>query len=107
MRVHAGPTDDPAVVQTTAGAVRGAVAEDHRLFAGIPYAAPPVGPLRWQDPRPASAWEGVRDATAFGPRCMQDLAGDLELGRQTDEDCLTLNVWTPAGATAEADDPAR
>lgn len=97
--------DDPAVVQTTAGAVRGTVAEDHRLFAGIPYAAPPVGPLRWQDPRPASSWQGVREATAFGPRCMQDLAGDLEMGRQTDEDCLNLNVWTPAGATAEADDP--
>ncbi|WNG88680.1 carboxylesterase family protein [Mycobacterium sp. ITM-2016-00317] len=91
---------DPAVVQTTSGAVRGTVAEDHRLFAGIPYAAAPVGHLRWREPQPASAWQGVREATAFGPRCMQDLAGDLELGRQTDEDCLNLNVWTPPADSA-------
>ncbi len=84
-------------MQTAAGAVRGTVADDHRLFAGIPYAAAPVGPLRWQNPEPAAPWDGVRDATAFGPRCMQDLTGDIELGRQTDEDCLNLNVWTPAG----------
>lgn len=95
---------DPAIVTTAAGTVRGAVADDHRLFAGIPYAAPPVGPLRWQDPEPAPAWDGVREATATGPRCMQDLAGDLELGRQTDEDCLNLNVWTPAPA-GERQDP--
>ena len=76
--------------------MRGVVAADHRLFAGIPYAAPPVGPLRWQPTRNRAApWPGVRDATGFGPRCMQDLGGDLELGRQTDEDCLSLNVWTP------------
>lgn len=91
----AQPPPDPAVVQTSTGPVRGTVADDHRLFAGIPYAAAPVGPLRWQDPRPAPPWDGVREATANGPRCMQDLAGDLELGRQTDEDCLNLNVWTP------------
>jgi len=87
---------DPAVVQTAAGAIRGIVAPDHRLFAGIPYAAPPIGPLRWQPPAPAPTWQGVREATRTGPRCMQDPGVDLELGRQTDEDCLTLNVWTPA-----------
>lgn len=87
---------DPALVQTVAGTVRGVVAEDHRLFAGIPYAAPPVGPLRWQPPEPAPTWDGVRDATRFGPRCPQPLEGDIELGRQTDEDCLNLHVWTPA-----------
>lgn len=85
---------DPAVVQTAMGAVRGLVAPDHRLFAGIPYAAPPVGPLRWQPPAPARPWPGVADATRTGPRCMQD-ASDLEMGRQTSEDCLSLNVWTP------------
>lgn len=88
------PTD-PAVVQTATGALHGVVAPDHRLFAGIPYAAPPVGPLRWQPPTPALPWQGVRDATRFGPRCMQDPTADPEFGRQTDEDCLTLNVWTP------------
>lgn len=87
---------DPALVQTAAGTVRGIVAEGHRLFAGIPYAAPPVGQLRWNAPEPALPWDGVREANHPGPRCIQDLAGDLELGRQTDEDCLTLNVWTPA-----------
>jgi para-nitrobenzyl esterase len=86
---------DPAVVQTAAGAVRGVVAPDHRLFAGIPYAAPPIGPLRWQPPAPSPVWQGVREATRPGLRCMQDPDMDLELGRQTDEDCLTLNVWTP------------
>jgi len=90
----AAPPADPTVVQTATGAVRGLVTADHRLFAGIPYAAPPVGPLRWQPPEPAVAWPGVRDATRFGPRCLQD-DSDLELGRQTDEDCLSLNVWTP------------
>jgi len=86
---------DPALVQTVAGGLRGIVAKDHRLFAGIPYAAPPIGPLRWQPPAPAPAWQGVRDATRSGPRCLQDPGGDPEFGRQTDEDCLTLNVWTP------------
>ncbi len=78
------------------GAVRGVVGRDHRLFGGSPYAAPPGGALRWQPPRPARTWDGVRDATAFGPRCLQDLDGGVELGRQTDEDCLNLHVWTPA-----------
>jgi para-nitrobenzyl esterase len=88
---------DPAVVQTTAGAVRGTVAADHRQFAGIPYAAPPVGPLRWQPPAPAPAWPGLRDATRPGPRCIQDSATDVDR-RRTSEDCLTLNVWTPPPA---------
>ncbi|TRW81840.1 carboxylesterase family protein [Mycolicibacterium sp. 018/SC-01/001] len=91
----ASPPPDPAVVQTTSGTVRGVVAPDHRLFADLPYAAPPVGPLRFADPQPPAPWPGVREATAFGPRCMQSLDGDIELGRQTDEDCLSLNVWTP------------
>ncbi|GJF15600.1 carboxylic ester hydrolase [Mycolicibacterium cyprinidarum] len=93
---------DPALVQTATGVVRGVVAQDHRFFAGIPYAAPPVGPLRWNPPRPAHKWDGVRDAGHLGPRCIQDLGGDLELGRQTDEDCLTLNVWTPAATPSPA-----
>lgn len=89
------PTGDPAVVQTASGAVRGVVAADHRIFAGIPYAAPPVGPLRWQPPAPEASWQGVRDAGRPGPRCIQDPGGDMEQGRNTSEDCLTLNVWTP------------
>jgi para-nitrobenzyl esterase len=94
------PPGDPALVHTATGTVRGVVAADHRLFAGIPYAAPPVGPLRWQPPAPAPSWPGVRDATHPGPRCIQD-ASDLELGRQTGEDCLSLNVWTPPTTSDE------
>jgi para-nitrobenzyl esterase len=96
---------DPAVVQTAAGSMRGIVAPDHRLFAGIPYAAPPIGPLRWQPPAPAAPWSGVRDTTRPGPRCLQDPGGDPEFGRQTDEDCLTLNVWTPPGSASGAHRP--
>jgi para-nitrobenzyl esterase len=87
---------DLELAQTATGMVRGVVKSDHRLFAGIPYAAPPLGPLRWQPPAPAPAWSGIRDATRPGPRCIQELGGDPEFGRQSDEDCLTLDVWTPA-----------
>ena len=86
---------EPELAQTASGMVRGVVASDHRLFAGIPYAAPPVGPLRFQPPEQAPAWTGVRDATRPGPRCIPDPGGDPEFGTQSDEDCLTLNVWTP------------
>ncbi|MGE2726851.1 carboxylesterase/lipase family protein [Mycolicibacterium pulveris] len=85
---------DPGVAQTDAGAVRGTVSADHRYFAGIPYAAAPVGPLRWRPPQPVPRWEGLRDATRAGPRCIQDVSNDVD-GRPTSEDCLTLNVWTP------------
>ncbi|KUI48252.1 carboxylesterase [Mycobacterium sp. GA-1199] len=85
---------DPGVVRTAAGAVRGTVADDHRYFAGIPYAAPPLGALRWQPPAPVAAWTGFRDATRPGARCIQDTSSDVDR-RQPSEDCLTLNVWTP------------
>lgn len=87
---------DPSVVRTADGLVRGVATLDKRNFAGIPYAAPPVGPLRWQPPQPVAPWQGVRDATKAGPRCLQGESGEVEFGKQTDEDCLTLNVWTPA-----------
>ena len=86
---------DGAVVRTTTGLVRGVTATDHRLFAGIPYAAPPVGPLRWQPPAPVQPWSGLRDATRPGPRCIQDTDDDFDPGHPASEDCLTLNVWTP------------
>jgi para-nitrobenzyl esterase len=86
---------DAGVVPTTAGLVRGGVAADHRVFSGIPYAAAPVGPLRWQPPAPVPAWPGMRDATRPGPRCIQDPANDLDPQHATSEDCLNLNVWTP------------
>ncbi|WP_427886688.1 carboxylesterase/lipase family protein [Kribbella sp. GL6] len=88
------PADATTVVRTTAGLVRGTVADDHREYLGIPYAAPPVGPLRWRSPRPAPHWPGVRDATRPGPSCPQ-FAPDGS-GVTGQEDCLNLNVWAPA-----------
>ncbi|PWK85862.1 carboxylesterase/lipase family protein [Fulvimonas soli] len=71
-----------------------------REFQGIPYAAPPLGALRWKPPQPAPAWAGVRQATRFGPRCMQlPLFSDMVFRSDgMSEDCLYLNVWTPARA---------
>jgi para-nitrobenzyl esterase len=91
---YAGPLD-AAVVHTSMGPLRGMAAADYRLFQGIPYAAPPVGPLRWQPPRPAARWSGVLDASKPGPQCMQDTGRDPHAGKPTSENCLTLNVWTP------------
>ena len=73
------------VVRTTAGLVRGVTAADYRFFAGVPYAAPPVGPLRWQPPAPVQPWSGLRDATRAGPRCIQDSAGDMDRNRASGE----------------------
>src|SRR5579884_3081636 len=87
---------DAGVVRTATGLVRGQVAADYRLFQGIPYAAPPVGPLRWQPPRPPAKWSGTLDATKPGPQCMQETGADSHASKPTSEDCLTLNVWTPA-----------
>ncbi|ONI80048.1 hypothetical protein ALI144C_24710 [Actinosynnema sp. ALI-1.44] len=90
---------DPAVVRTASGPVRGTVTEHHRLFQGIPFAAPPVGERRWQPPAPATPWTEVRDATKAGSVCPQRPVfpvGGPETGA---EDCLYLNVSTPAAAT--------
>jgi para-nitrobenzyl esterase len=92
---------DAVVVRTAGGMVRGLVAPDHRLFQGIPYAAPPVGPLRWQPPRPAAPWPGVRDAGEPGPWCVQPTGHGPAADESTSEDCLTLNVWTPTGTATE------
>ncbi|GAY17889.1 carboxylesterase/lipase family protein [Mycobacterium sp. shizuoka-1] len=95
----------PAVVQTAGGAVRGVVAPGYRVFEGIPYAAAPAGPLRWQPPQPTAPWPGVRDATKPGLRCIQDISFDPDYGRPTSEDCLNLNVWTPDGASRASRKP--
>jgi len=68
-----------------------------RVYRGIPYAAPPVGPLRWRPPQPVASWSGVRSASEFGPSCPQadrSAFPNERLGK-TSEDCLTLNVWAP------------
>uniref|UniRef100_UPI0035CC9C4E carboxylesterase/lipase family protein n=1 Tax=uncultured Sphingomonas sp. TaxID=158754 RepID=UPI0035CC9C4E len=68
------------------------------IFRGIPFAAPPLAALRWREPQPVAPWSGVRAATAFAPRCMQQpLFSDMMFRSPgTSEDCLYLNVWTPA-----------
>jgi len=82
------------VVTTAGGAVRGKAVAATDEFLGIPYAAPPVGALRWQPPRPPAPWAGVRDAVSYAPHCPQPSS---PFGRaSTSEDCLYLNVFTPA-----------
>ena len=104
----ARPTRD--VVSTRSGALRGVVRGAYRVFEGIPYAAPPVGPLRWRPPQPAAHWKGIRDATRSGSPCAQlpltvlpggkaILPGASNLTGSTSENCLFLNVWTPARRT--------
>ena len=83
------------VVPTNDGPVRGTTAGTVNEFLGIPYAAPPVGNLRWRPPQPPAGWRGVRDATQFGPSCPQP-PGPFAPPAPFSEDCLYLNVYTPA-----------
>jgi para-nitrobenzyl esterase len=84
------------VVATAGGAVRGMSTGAADEFLGIPYAAPPVGSLRWRPPQPAARWSGVRDATQFAPHCAQSVSPFGQAS--TSEDCLYLNVFTPPGS---------
>ncbi|MXP29623.1 carboxylesterase family protein [Porphyrobacter algicida] len=89
--------DHRPVVQVEGGAVEGVVDNDIAAFKGIPYAAPPVGDLRWRPPAPLQHWQGVRDASHYGAACPQP--GDhkeawAQVG-PTSEDCLFLNIWQP------------
>ncbi len=70
------------------------------ILQGLPYAAPPVGPLRWRPPQAPAGWSGVRDASAYGDDCVQKRAGwdSTQSKLPVSEDCLTLNVWAPADA---------
>jgi para-nitrobenzyl esterase len=86
-------------VKVAEGTIEGALTADGavRTFKGIPYAAPPVGPLRWKPPQPVTPWSGVRPALEFGPRPMQGHIWDDMIFRDAgpSEDCLHLNVWAP------------
>ena len=87
--------------QVESGHLRGIVENGVLVFRNIPFAAPPIGPLRWRAPQAALAWEGVRAAEAYGPACPQpdrtDGGGGGRASVQS-EDCLQLNIWAPKGA---------
>ena len=83
------------IVNVESGSLRGTVEDELRVYRGIPYAAPPIGDLRWRPPQPALKWEGVRAADQFGRACIQTNQAIANLPAPS-EDCLYLNVWTPA-----------
>ena len=89
---------DDTIVTIDSGRIEGAVAGDVLAFKGIPYAAPPVGALRWRAPQPVTPWRGVRPATAYSHDCMQKpMPGDAAAsGGDFGEDCLFVSVWRPA-----------
>lgn len=99
-----------APVRVTGGEVSGVPGRDASItvFKGLPFAAPPVGDLRWRAPQPVVAWQGVKKADAFGTSCMQGIVDErkpwtYEFMTHTavSEDCLYLNVWTPAKSASE------
>ena len=89
---------DP-VVSTSAGRVRGRIEKGISVFRGIPFAKPPIGPLRFQAPEPPEPWDGIRDAAEFGPAApqaqMMAEAGQPASPADTTGDWLTVNVWSP------------
>jgi len=91
-----------AVVDAPGGAVRGEAVGKIRVFRGIPFAMPPVGALRWQPPLQMPKWKGTRDATKFGPACVQPASRAQSIYTwdlpATSEDCLSLNIWAPTDA---------
>lgn len=87
----------PGQVQVEQGIVQGTVQNGLRVFKGIPFAAPPVGNLRWKAPQPPAKWDGILETTEFAPGPLQ--GGDPPAGKS--EDCLYLNIWTPAQKAGE------
>jgi para-nitrobenzyl esterase len=90
--------DERPIVKVDTGSLQGVLEYNMQAFKNIPYAAPPVGDLRWRPPQPALAWNGVRDASKFGESCPQQYIKNLStgLGLPGSEDCLKLNVYTPS-----------
>ncbi len=94
---------DPALVRVDTGVLRGTVQGEVRSFKGVPFAAPPVGNLRWKAPQRPAVWDGIRAATEYGAWCMQPETHRalpaptpvLPPVPNMSEDCLTLNVWAP------------
>lgn len=97
----ANPAGPAPVVRIETGALSGVRAAEVDSYKGIPFASPPIGPLRWRAPEPPVAWGGVRDASAFGPSCLQPTDFGPPPGAMS-EDCLTVNVWTPVARSPGA-----
>jgi para-nitrobenzyl esterase len=100
---HAGSASSPGptLIQTDRGPVQGAATDTARQFTGIPFAAPPLGDLRWKPPADVTPWTSTFDATQSAAPCLGfSLNGLVATG--TSEDCLTLNVWTPLAQTSGA-----
>lgn len=95
----AAPPRAAAEVRTLQGEVAGLALDEVDAYLGIPYAAPPVGDRRWQEPQPARSWEGVLDARVPGPDCPQGVNGDSD--GSVNENCLYLNVYAPAAPASE------
>jgi para-nitrobenzyl esterase len=92
-------------VQTSSGPVCGITVNGVDEWLGIPYAAPPVGALRWQPPQPPAPWTTTLQATAYGSECIQPVGLTAPVPTAGSEDCLFVNVWAPAGATGSSDLP--
>lgn len=84
---------EPGLVKVSGGWIQGQVTEDICIYKGIPFAAPPVGDLRWKAPQPVQPWDGVKETLEYGPGPVQGAGAP---GKDFSEDCLYLNVWTPA-----------
>jgi para-nitrobenzyl esterase len=109
MLVSSSMRADPLTVKTAQGRVHGKTINEGKVkaFLGLPYAAPPVGDLRWKAPQPAASWKGTRDATQFGHHCAQNpvFADMIFQDPGPSEDCLYLNVYAPANAKAKSNLP--
>ena len=92
-----GYTQQPAPVKVEGGLLQGTSENGLNVYKGIPFAAPPVGELRWRAPQPAAKWEGIKQVTKFAPAPMQ--GGNPPSGKS--EDCLYLNIWSPAKSSKE------
>jgi para-nitrobenzyl esterase len=94
--IIAGMAVSNPVVTVTGGPIQGRRLDAGAVFLGIPFAEPPVGELRWREPRRVKPWTGTRDAGEYGAPCAQIAAGwNDKTAAIASEDCLTLNVWTP------------
>lgn len=93
----------PTLVTTADGQLRGQIVGNVVAFKGVPFAAPPLGPLRWREPMPVKHWSDTRDALAYGPPCAQAaMDWNNNVAAKSSEDCLYLNVWTPVHRDGKA-----